>query len=46
MIEMSENYKTLKELFPETLKEGFKTEAYHFIWEDKDNFNALMDKIF
>ena len=44
MIEMSENYKILLELFPENSKEGFKTEALPFIWEDKDNFNTLMQK--
>ena len=44
MIEMSENYKTLLEYFPENTKEGFKTEALPAIWENKDEFNKLMTK--
>ena len=44
MLEMSENYKTLIELFPENTKEGFKTEALPSIWENKDEFNSLMQK--
>ena len=44
MLEMSENYKTLIELFPENTKEGFKTEANPLIWEEKDKFNSLMEK--
>ena len=44
MIEMSENYKTLLGLFPENSKEGFKTESLPIIWEEKDAFNALMQK--
>ena len=44
MLEMSENYKTLIELFPENTKEGFKTEATPLIWEEKDKFNSLMKK--
>ena len=44
MEEMSENYITLLELFPENSKEGFKTEALPIIWEEKDVFNALMQK--
>ena len=44
MLEMSENYKTLLEYFPENSKEGFKTEALSTIWEDKENFNNLMSK--
>ena len=44
MIEMSENYKTLIEYFPDNTKEGFKTEALPIIWENKDEFNALMTK--
>ena len=44
MIEMSENYKTLIGLFPENTKEGFKTESLPIIWEEKDAFNALMQK--
>ena len=30
--------------FPENSKEGFKTEALPSIWENKDEFNALMTK--
>ena len=44
MIEMSENYKSLLEYFPENSKEGFKTEALSTIWENKDEFNNLMTK--
>ena len=44
MLEMSENYKTLLEYFPENSKEGFKTEALPAIWENKDEFNNLMTK--
>ena len=44
MIEMSENYKTLIGLFPENTKEGFKTESLPIIWEEKEAFNALMQK--
>ena len=44
MLEMSENYKTLLEYFPENSKEGFKTEALPAIWENKDEFNNLMIK--
>ena len=44
MIEMSENYKNLLELFPENSKEGFKTDSLPIIWEDKENFNTLMQK--
>jgi len=44
MLEMSENYKTLINYFPDNSKEGFKTEALPIIWENKDEFNALMNK--
>ncbi len=44
MIEMSENYKTLIEYFPNNTKEGFKTEALPLIWENKKEFNDLMKK--
>ena len=44
MLEMSENYKVLIDLFPENTKEGFKTESLPIIWEEKDVFNALMQK--
>ena len=43
-IEMSENYKNLIKYFPENSKEGFKTQALPSIWENKDEFNALMTK--
>ena len=41
---MSENYKVLINYFPDNTKEGFKTEALPIIWENKDEFNALMTK--
>ena len=44
MTEMSKNYEALLDLFPENSKEGFKTGSLPSIWEDKDNFNALMKK--
>ena len=44
MLEMSENYKSLIEYFPENTKEGFKTEALPAIWENKEEFNNLMNK--
>ena len=44
MLEMSENYKNLKEMFPENTKEGFKTEVTPLVWEEKDKFNSLMKK--
>tara|TARA_B100001778_G_scaffold57638_1_gene44520 strand:- start:431 stop:892 length:462 start_codon:yes stop_codon:yes gene_type:complete len=44
MEEMSENYITLLEYFPDNTKEGFKTEALPSIWENKDEFNDLMKK--
>ena len=44
MIEMSENYKRLLDLFPENSKTGFETEALPSIWENKDEFNLLMTK--
>ena len=44
MLEMSENYITLKEMFPENTTEGFNTEALPLIWEEKDKFNFLMEK--
>ena len=42
MIEMSDNYKRLIDLFPENSKVGFGTEALPSIWENKDEFNLLM----
>ena len=44
MKEMTENYETLINYFPENTKEGFNTEALPSIWENKDEFNALMQK--
>ncbi len=44
MLEMSENYKTLKDMFPDNTQEGFKTEATSLVWEEKDEFNLLMEK--
>jgi cytochrome c556 len=44
MKKMSDNYKKLLNYFPENSKEGFKTEALPSIWENKDEFNALMQK--
>ena len=46
MIEMSDNYKRLLDLFPENSKTGFETEALSSIWENKDEFNLLMTKSF
>jgi cytochrome c556 len=44
LIEMSKNYKTLLNYFPEDSKTGFKTEALPTIWENSDEFIALMQK--
>ena len=44
MIQMSKNYEVLLGLFPENSKDGFKTGALPIIWEEKDSFNALMQK--
>jgi len=44
MKKMSDNYKKLLDYFPENTKEGFKTEALPSIWENKDEFNELMQK--
>jgi len=44
MKKMSDNYKKLLDYFPDNTKEGFKTEALPSIWENKDEFNALMQK--
>ena len=44
MIEMSDNYKRLLDLFPENSKTGFETKALPSIWENKDEFNLLMTK--
>ena len=44
MKKISDNYIKLLNYFPENTKEGFKTEALPSIWENKDEFNALMQK--
>ena len=44
MKKISNNYKKLLEYFPDNTKEGFKTEALPSIWENKDEFNTLMQK--
>ena len=44
MKKISDNYIKLLDYFPENTKEGFKTEALSTIWENKDEFNALMKK--
>ena len=44
MKKISGNYIKLLDYFPENTKEGFKTEALPSIWENKDEFNALMQK--
>ena len=44
MKKISDNYIKLLDYFPENTKEGFKTEALPNIWENKDEFNALMKK--
>ena len=44
MKKISNNYKKLLDYFPENTKEGFKTEALPSIWENKEEFNALMQK--
>ena len=44
ILEMSKNYENLLNYFPENSKEGYSTEALPIIWEEKDTFNALMQK--
>ena len=46
MKKISDNYKKLLDYFPENTQEGFKTGALPTIWENKDEFNALMQKSF
>jgi cytochrome c556 len=41
---ISDNYKKLLDYFPDNTKEVFKTGALPSIWENKDEFNALMQK--
>ena len=44
MKKISDNYIKLLDYFPENTKEGFKTGALPSVWENKDEFNALMKK--
>ena len=44
MKKISDNYIKLLDYFPENAKEGFKTGALPSIWENKDEFYALMKK--
>ena len=44
IFEMSKNYENLLNYFTENSKEGYGTEALPIIWEEKDAFNALMQK--
>jgi len=44
MKKISDNYLKLLNYFPDNSKEGFKTEALPSIWENKDEFNTLMQK--
>ncbi len=44
MKKISDNYIKLLDYFPDNTKEGFKTEALPSIWENKEEFNALMQK--
>ena len=44
MKKISDNYIKLLDYFPENAKEGFKTGALPSIWENKDEFNALIQK--
>ena len=44
MLQMSDHYKALLEMFPDNTKEGFKTEVTPLVWEEKDKFNSLMEK--
>ena len=44
ILEMTKNYESLLNYFPENSKEGYGTEALPIIWEEKDAFNALMQR--
>ena len=44
ILEMSKNYENLLNYFPENSKEDYGTDALPIIWEEKDAFNALMQK--
>ena len=44
MKKISDNYIKLLDYFPDNTREGFKTGALPSIWENKDEFNALMKK--
>ena len=41
---VSKNYLDLLDLFPENTKEGHGTEALPSVWENKEEFDALMKK--
>jgi len=41
---VSKNYLDLLNLFPENTKEGHGTEALPSVWENKEEFDALMKK--
>ena len=44
MLVMKKNYEDLLNYFPENTKEGYGTQSLPTIWENKDEFNALMQK--
>ena len=44
ILEMSKNYENLLNYFPENSNESYGTEALPIIWEEKDAFNALMQR--
>ena len=44
MLVMKKNYEDLLNYFPENTQEGFGTQSLPTIWENKDEFNALMQK--
>ena len=44
MLVMKKNYENLLNYFPENTKEGFGTQSLPTIWENKDEFNTLMQK--
>ena len=44
MLVMKKNYEDLLNYFPENTKEEFGTQSLPTIWENKDEFNALMQK--
>ena len=44
MLDMQKNYIELLKYFPENTKEGFGTQSLPTIWQNKDEFNLLMQK--